>query len=230
MKLSQVIAIPALALAAGLGLAACGSATAPAAAPAVTHSATAPAAAAKPTTPAPTAAAPAPAKTVYVQAPAAPAAAPEPAYFTNSTAVVQQFYQDISNGNYPGAWALGGDHIGGGDYAGWVAGYDSTVSVSLGTFSAFGSAQVQASLSALQVTAARTLTKAPTPSRVALSSPRPLSRLVDNHNETHQARRHSGYRAYRRTRPRRLRATHPTPAVRPAAPARPGHRQRRRGR
>ena len=148
MKLNQVIAIPAIALAAGLGLAACGSARAPAAAPAVTHTVTAPAAAAKPTTPAPTTAAPAPAKTV--QAPAAPAPAPEPAYFTNSTAVVQQFYQDISNGNYSEAWALGGDNIGGGDYAGWVAGYDTTVSVSLGTFSAFGSDQVQASLSALQ--------------------------------------------------------------------------------
>ena len=150
MKLNQVIAIPAIALAAGLGLAACGSAKAPAAAPAVTHTVTAPAAAAKPTTPATTTAAPAPAKTVYVQAPAAPAPAPEPAYFTNSTAVVQQFYQDINDGNYSEAWALGGDNIGGSDYAGWVAGYDTTVSVSPGTFSAFGSDQVQASLSALQ--------------------------------------------------------------------------------
>jgi hypothetical protein len=150
MKLNRVIAIPAIALAAGLGLAACGSAKAPAAAPAVTHTVTAPAAAAKPATPAPATAAPAPAKTVYVQAPAAPAPAPEPAYFTDSTAVVQQFYQDINDGNYSGAWALGGDNIGGSDYAGWVAGYDTTVSVSLGTFSAFGSDQVQASLSALQ--------------------------------------------------------------------------------
>ena len=32
----------------------------------------------------------------------------------------------------------------------WVAGYDTTDSISLGTFSAFGSDQVQASLSALQ--------------------------------------------------------------------------------
>jgi len=63
---------------------------------------------------------------------------------------VQQFYQDINNGDYSDAWALGGDNIGGSDYAGWVAGYDTTVSVSLGTFRAFGSDQVQASLSALQ--------------------------------------------------------------------------------
>ncbi len=82
MKLSKkLIAIPALALAAGLSLSACGSAKAPVAAPAVTHTVTAPAAAPKPTTPAPTTPAPAPAKTVYVQ-PAAPApvyVAPVPA-------------------------------------------------------------------------------------------------------------------------------------------------------
>jgi hypothetical protein len=76
--------------------------------------------------------APAPAKTVYV--PAAPAPA-QPAYFTNGTAVVQQFCQDINNGDYSAAWA---------------AGYDTIVSVSLGTLNAFGSDQVQASLSALQ--------------------------------------------------------------------------------
>jgi hypothetical protein len=159
MKLSKVVAIPAIALAAGLSLAACGSVKAPVAA--VTHTVTAPAApvATKsaapvattpaPTTPAATTPAPQPAKTVYVQAPAAPAAPAEPAYFTNSTAVVQQFYQYINDGDYSDAWALGGDNIGGSDYAGWVAGYDTTASVSLGTFSAFGSDQVQASLSAL---------------------------------------------------------------------------------
>ena len=81
----KFIAIPAIALAAGISLAACGSAKAPVAAPAVTHTVTAPTAAPKPTTPAPTTpapttaapVAPAPAKTVYV----APArvAAPAPA-------------------------------------------------------------------------------------------------------------------------------------------------------
>jgi len=159
MKLNKVVAIPAIALAAGLSLAACGSVKAPVGA--VTHTVTAPAAPVTksaapvastpaPTTPAATTPAPQPAKTVYVQAPAAPAAPAEPAYFTNSTAVVQRFYQDINDGDYSGAWALGGDNIGGSDYAGWVAGYDTTVRVSLGTFSAFGSDQVQASLSALQ--------------------------------------------------------------------------------
>jgi hypothetical protein len=83
MKLHKVVAIPAIALTAGLSLAACGSAKAPAAAPAVTHTVTAPAAAPKPTTPAPTTPAPkvivvtpAPAKTVYVPAPAPAAPAP----------------------------------------------------------------------------------------------------------------------------------------------------------
>jgi hypothetical protein len=72
MKLSKVVAIPAIALAAGLGLAACGSAKAPAAAaPAATHAVTAPAATPKPSaTTASPKAAPAPA------APAAPAPTP----------------------------------------------------------------------------------------------------------------------------------------------------------
>ena len=151
MKLSKVVAIPAIALAAGISLAACGSLKAPAAAPA-THTVTAAPKASVTTAPtkatsAPTTPVPAPAKTVYV--PAAPAPA-QPAYFSNSAAVVQQFYQDINNGDYPAAWVLGGDNIGGSNEAEWAAGYDTTVSVLLGTFNPFGSDQVQASLSALQ--------------------------------------------------------------------------------
>ena len=75
MKLSKkLIAVPALAVTAGLSLAACGTTTVVAPKPAVTHTVTA---TPKPTTPAQThTAAPAPAKTVYVTpapAPAAPA-------------------------------------------------------------------------------------------------------------------------------------------------------------
>jgi len=86
MKLIKLAAVPAIALAAGLGLTACGSLKS---APAVTHTVTAAPAAAltptatpapttpAPTTPAPSTPAPAPAKTVYVPvqapAPAAPA-------------------------------------------------------------------------------------------------------------------------------------------------------------
>jgi hypothetical protein len=80
MKLNKATAIPAIALAAGISLTACGSQAASHASPAVTHTVTAPAAAPKPstaapTTPAPTTPAPAPVKTVKVQAPAAPAPA-----------------------------------------------------------------------------------------------------------------------------------------------------------
>ena len=78
MKLNKVIAIPAIALTGGLGLAACG--TTSTHAPAVTHTVIASPAPTtpKPTTPAASTPAPAPAKTVYVQ-PAAPAPAAAPA-------------------------------------------------------------------------------------------------------------------------------------------------------
>ena len=81
MTTTKLVAIPAIALSAGISLAACGSAKAPAAAPAVTHTVPAPAAAPKPkaSTAAP---APAPTHTTYVQAPAAPAPA-APAAPTN---------------------------------------------------------------------------------------------------------------------------------------------------
>lgn len=105
-------------------------------------------------------AAPAPAKTSppaapQQAAPAAPAPAaapvtPAPAQFTNSVAVVDQFYQDITDRNYAAAWALGGDNIGGQDYASWVNGYATTASISLYDQSEFGSGQVRAYLSAVQ--------------------------------------------------------------------------------
>jgi hypothetical protein len=43
--------------------------------------------------------------------------------------VVTQFYQDITDGNYSAAWALGGDNLAGGvSYDSWVAGYQGTTS------------------------------------------------------------------------------------------------------
>ena len=80
-------------------------------------------------------------------APAAPAPAPQ---FTNPSAVVAQFYQDITDHNYAAAWALGGDDLGGSDYNSWVAGYDTTVSISLSNTSVWDSGQVHSDLSALQ--------------------------------------------------------------------------------
>lgn len=78
----------------------------------------------------------------------APTIAPNPD--ANSTAVVTQFYQDLTNHDYADAWVLGGDNIGGTDYNSWVAGYDTTASITLGTVSYFNSTEVQAEIIATQ--------------------------------------------------------------------------------
>jgi hypothetical protein len=95
---------------------------------------------------------PGPTKTVtVVEVPAAASAPPvSNPQFADSTAVVTQFYADINAQDYPGAWSLGGDNIGGSNYAAWMNGYATTSSVSLGTFSTWGSSQVQAALYATQ--------------------------------------------------------------------------------
>jgi len=80
---------------------------------------------------------------------AQPAALPVPAP-VNSEAVVDQFYQDITNHDYAAAWALGGDNIGGMPYAQWVAGYATTASISLGTDATWNGPTVNAELVALQ--------------------------------------------------------------------------------
>ena len=89
-------------------------------------------------------------KTVYVQ-PAAPAPAPAPQpQMTNASAVVMQFYQDLSNHDYADAWSLGGDNIGGSDYNGWVAGYAATASVDVTSYGTWNDGTVWADISALQ--------------------------------------------------------------------------------
>ena len=101
------------------------------------------------TTPAtPTATTPA---TPTATTPATPASAQPQS--VNADAVVNQFYEDITDHDYPAAWALGGDNIANGaSYATWAAGYaDTTASIALGTVSDFGSDQVQAQLSATQL-------------------------------------------------------------------------------
>ncbi len=91
--------------------------------------------------------APAPAKIVYVPVPAS-----APSSILNAEAVVTQYYQDITDHNYSAAWALGGSNLSGGvGYSSVVAGYATTASISLGTFSYFGSDQVQAVITALQI-------------------------------------------------------------------------------
>lgn len=78
-----------------------------------------------------------------------PAAAP----LTNPVAVVTQFYQDISDGDYRAAWALGGDNLAGGaSYATWVAGYrDTTSSIQVVTSSDWNSDTAYAEIDATQL-------------------------------------------------------------------------------
>ena len=147
MRTSRNILLPGLALAV-LALAGCGSAAAlpapKASAPTVTMTV---GASAKTTT---RTATPPPATMPAAAASRAPAPLPQP-QFANATAVVTQFYQDITDRNYQAAWALGGDNLNGGvGYSKWVAGYATTASISLGTFSSPNSDQVSVSLSAVQ--------------------------------------------------------------------------------
>ena len=89
-------------------------------------------------------------KIVYVQ-PAAPAPAPAPQpQMTNASAVVMQFYQDLSNHDYADAWSLGGDNIGGSDYNGWAAGYATTASITVTSYGTWNDGTVWADISALQ--------------------------------------------------------------------------------
>ena len=149
-RLAALGAVPVAAL--GLGLAACGSQAATAPPQVRIVHVTAPPKVVHVTTPAK----PVPAKTVYVTPPPATPAAPAsppvaqpapagpPPQIVNAEAVVSQYYQDITDQNYQAAWALGGDNLNGGvGYSQWVAGYATTASISLGTFSSFGSDQVE---------------------------------------------------------------------------------------
>ena len=96
----------------------------------------------KATSKAPTPPVPTPTKTVYVPAtptpppthrpdgylPSASPSAQSP-QFTNAVAVVDQYYQDITDQNYAAAWAIGGSNIAaqnGQTYDSWVAGYSTT--------------------------------------------------------------------------------------------------------
>ena len=92
---------------------------------------------------------PAPVQTPAWQQPSsAPAAQPQ---FTNGSAVVAQYYQDITDHNYSAAWAMGGSNVSGGvDYDAWVAGYATTASITMYNSSNWGSGEVTTYLSAVQ--------------------------------------------------------------------------------
>jgi hypothetical protein len=124
----------------------------------------APAARATPVTPTPTktvTAPPSPVPTKTVTAPPAPVQTPawqQPSsapvaqpQFTNGSAVVAQYYQDITDHNYSAAWAMGGSNVSGGvGYDAWVAGYATTASITMYNSSNWGSGEVTTYLSALQ--------------------------------------------------------------------------------
>ena len=146
------ISVAALSIA-GFGLAACGQVTARQAAPVVTKTVhvTVPAKTTIARVPAqPASPVPRQQPTQAARSPAAPAPVAQTPGFTNASAVISQFYQDITDGNYTAAWSLGGDNIGGTDYTDWAAGYSTTASITIATSSTFGSGQVQADLIATQ--------------------------------------------------------------------------------
>jgi hypothetical protein len=68
----------------------------------------------------------------------------------SAAAVVTQYYQDLSNGDYADAWALGGVNIAGTNYNSWVAGYATTTSVTLNTESQWNSDTVSVNITATQ--------------------------------------------------------------------------------
>jgi hypothetical protein len=70
---------------------------------------------------------------------------------TNGVAVVLQYYQDLSNHDYEGAWSLGGSNLSGGTgYPQWVAGYDTTASISVTGYGTWRDGTVWTHISAVQ--------------------------------------------------------------------------------
>jgi hypothetical protein len=163
--MTRLASIGAVVTVTGLALAGCGNGAArPAAAPGVTHGGAVPAptvtvtqtVTARPrppaTPPAVPRSTPPPARSgAPAQQPVRQQPAPPP--MTNPVSVVLQYYQDITDGDYPAAWALGGDNLSGGvGYSAWVAGYrDTTASISVTSYGTWSSGTVWAAISAVQL-------------------------------------------------------------------------------
>lgn len=64
--------------------------------------------------------------------------------------VVEEYYQDLANGDFAAAWELGGKNIAHTSYAKWVAGYDTTASISLGSADTVDAHRVRVLIRALQ--------------------------------------------------------------------------------
>jgi hypothetical protein len=70
---------------------------------------------------------------------------------TNGMAVVLHYYQDLSNHDYQDAWNLGGSNLNRGTgYAQWVAGYDTTASISVTGYGTWSDGTVWTHISAVQ--------------------------------------------------------------------------------
>jgi hypothetical protein len=85
------------------------------------------------------------ARTVNAPAPSTPPAQPATPAKTNAVAVVTQYYQDITDGNYSAAWALGGKNIAarnGQTYGSWVAGYGTTANINITSSGAWNANRV----------------------------------------------------------------------------------------
>ena len=95
-------------------------------------------------------AAPPAAQAPAAQAPAAPAPSQSSAAPAADVGVVQTYLAEISSGDYTDAWALGGDNLAGTDYNTWVAGYDTTTSVTPDSVTDLGGGAVHASFTATQ--------------------------------------------------------------------------------
>ncbi|WP_055491691.1 hypothetical protein [Streptomyces sp. TP-A0356] len=145
--------VSAVVLLACLPVTACAATTASRATPAVTVTRTVPSSASPSPTPAtasPTPSSLAPATTAAAVRTAAPAPPPARPQLSNASAVVSQYYQDITDHDYRAAWALGGSNIAGTTYGRWVSGFATTESITLGTVSGFGASRVHAVLYATQ--------------------------------------------------------------------------------
>lgn len=93
------------------------------------------------------------AKKVNAPTSSAPPAQPATPAMTNGVAVVTQYYQDISDGNYSAAWALGGRNIAalnGQTYNSWVAGYGTTANINITSSGAWDANRVWCDISATQ--------------------------------------------------------------------------------
>ena len=165
--MKRLACIGAVVTATGLALAGCGNGSArPAATPGVTHAGAIPAptvtvthtVTAKPRPPTKSPAVSSPRYTPPPVRSSAPAQQPPPQQpaspeMTNPGSVVMQYYQDITDGDYPAAWALGGDNLSGAvGYSAWVAGYrDTTASISVTSYGTWSSGKVWADISAVQL-------------------------------------------------------------------------------